>query len=135
MQCVQLLVSEFEVPCSSYSKPCIAHILLAWLAWGCERGSTRQPKVRSCEHHMCGYLTGQLLFAHAEACNVVTATGAAGFPSTMHVAEWLPRLRAGLRDLQMHEGSFLGLIITCCPPTKAGVPTAILETFGIVLGF
>ena len=35
------------------------------------------------------------------------------------------------RDLQMHEGAFLGLIITCCPPTKAGVPTAILETFGI----
>jgi hypothetical protein len=35
------------------------------------------------------------------------------------------------RDLQMHEGSFLGLIITCCPHTKAGVPTATLESFGI----
>jgi hypothetical protein len=31
------------------------------------------------------------------------------------------------RDLQMREGSLSGLITTCCPPTEAGVPTAIRD--------
>jgi hypothetical protein len=56
---------------------------------------------------------------HCPACSVVVSVclNESGFSMVLKQ-----------RDLQMHEGSFPSLITTCCPPTRAGVPTAIRET-------
>jgi hypothetical protein len=48
-------------------------------------------------------------------------------PTSRVYLQWADLAGMKQRDLQMREGSLQGLITTCCPPTKAGVPTAIRD--------